>query len=158
MLALGKLAEGDLACEYPPEPPRLVELPTASSIFKIEERRRRPASVVISGIDPSFDSALLDMLHKVQTGQLSAVLADSFKALTRNTEKLCKIIEVALASDAVIVTTNYFIRNGYVSRRTSLRRPEHMASAMRKRLRHPDFTGLCVKHVEAWRKVLGQQG
>jgi hypothetical protein len=70
---------------------------------------------------PQLNCALL----KIQRPELAGLVVDSFKFLTRNLHGLCRVLEFILAADSYFCTINYFITNGYVSRRRSLLRPAH---------------------------------
>ena len=70
---------------------------------------------------PQLNYALLN----VQRQELAGLMVDSFKFLTRNLHGLCRVLEFILAAGGYFCTINYFITNGYVSRRRLLLRPAH---------------------------------
>jgi hypothetical protein len=53
-------------------------------------------SVVLSGIDPSYDQQLVTILNYIKEGDLLYFFADSFKGITRNPDKLFRIIDFVL--------------------------------------------------------------
>ena len=67
--------------------------------------------------------------------------------ITRNPRKLFSVLEFVLASGRAVVTHNYYVRNGYVARRTPLVRPAHDVSDLR--MKFHDTSGLLPGHLEA---------
>jgi hypothetical protein len=61
--------------------------------------------------------------------------AESFKAITRSFEKLLHIMEYVLVNDGPFVTCNYYITNGYTTKRSSLLRAAHTYTESRKILK-----------------------
>ncbi len=80
---------------------------------------------VESGMNPSFSIELLNQLEKIAGEELPVFYSDSFKSLTRHTEKLLKVIEYVLRHNGVFITANFYISNEYVSKRKDLLRPMH---------------------------------
>lgn len=80
---------------------------------------------VQSGIDPKINDQLGKILENICSGQQSFFFSDSFKMITRHPEKLYKIIDSVLSSNAALVTINYYISDGYVSKRANLLKPAH---------------------------------
>lgn len=81
--------------------------------------------IVDSGMNPVFSKELLNQLEKITAEELPIFYSDSFKSLTRHTEKLLKVIEYVLRHNGVFVTANFYITNGYVSKRKDLLKPMH---------------------------------
>jgi len=72
-------------------------------------------------------------------------VTDSFKALTRNIEKLLLVMEYLLQHDVPFVTSNYFITNGYIERRAKLLKAASDATTgIHKNWLNP--AGLCLNH------------
>lgn len=78
-----------------------------------------------SGIDEKFNNSLLSFLNDIKNNKSKIFVTDSFKMITRNFEKLLKIIEFILTHDGIFITCNYLIANDYVSRRTELLKASH---------------------------------
>jgi hypothetical protein len=78
-----------------------------------------------SGMDPSIDE-LSDLLASVAKGEMEFFFTDSFKTITRNPDKLLYIIEFLLSHQKALVTNNFYISPGYVSRRPKLLRPVNL--------------------------------
>lgn len=78
-----------------------------------------------SGIDKTFNPELLKAIKAITTQESKVLYIDSFKAFTRNVEKLLIIIEYILQNDGIFATTNFYLTNGYVSKRKKLQRPMH---------------------------------
>ncbi|MCM3294212.1 hypothetical protein M3661_29435 [Paenibacillus sp. MER 180] len=81
-------------------------------------------TVILSGMDPNIDPHLLNVLKSIQEGT-PFFFTDSFKSITRNPDKLFKVIENVLARNASIVTCNFYLSQEYVSCRGNLLRPGH---------------------------------
>lgn len=81
--------------------------------------------VVLSGIDESFDKRLLQILKRIEKDELNYFYVDSFKMLTRNIKKLLKVMEFLLTHEKCFATSNFYIENGYIEKRTTLRRAAH---------------------------------
>lgn len=69
---------------------------------------------------------------------------DSFKVISRNFERLLRIIQFLLENDCPFVTCNYYISNGYISKRLKLLRPMHSNKDFILKLRNE--TGISDKH------------
>ncbi|MCM3359222.1 hypothetical protein [Psychrobacillus sp. MER TA 171] len=107
---------------------------------------QRENSDIQSGIDPSFSETLLNILKELSYQEFPIFHSDSFKLITRNIEKLFKIIEYILNIDGIIVTNNFFISNTYVSKRKELLKPAHNHSDHLKNLNN--LEGLTKTHLK----------
>jgi hypothetical protein len=108
----------------------------------------RLAAPVLSGMAAEIDAQLVQMLALVRDGLPFAVFG-SFKHCTRNPMKLCRVLEFILGHGGAFVTPNYFISDGYVSRRRALLRPAHFAQDVLGQLR--SLSGISRRHKEALR-------
>ncbi|GAA0387409.1 hypothetical protein [Paenibacillus motobuensis] len=113
--------------EIPSQKPSILINPANISGTKTE---------VQSGIDPTIDSLLQQILNLVIEGKQPFFFCDCFKMISRNPDKLFKILNLVLSSNAPVVTINYYISNGYVARRTNLLRPAHNESDIVLKLRN----------------------
>jgi len=109
---------------------------------------------VSSGIDPAFDSGLLSYLAQVKNKEVDLFFSDSFKAVTRNTQKLLRTIEFVLSNGAAFVTHNYYLAQNYASRRQTLLRPCHYVSEATAKLNNQ--RGLSERHKSALRWIRSQ--
>lgn len=75
--------------------------------------------IVDDGFSFSLDHKLAALLRRCARNQ-DPFLVDSFKACTRNIEKLLIIIEYLLQNETEFVTSNYMLANGYIERRLNL--------------------------------------
>src|SRR6266496_591769 len=82
-------------------------------------------AVVLSGINPLFDSQLVGFLRAVQDGEIDILFADSWKMLTRHPEKLFRILDFVLAYEGSVVTHNYLLTSTLSCARQGLLRPAH---------------------------------
>lgn len=78
-----------------------------------------------SGISDEFNESLIQLLKGIQNKESSFIYVDSFKYLTRNFEKLLKVLEFVLTNDALFITNNYLMTKDYVSRRKEIVRANH---------------------------------
>ena len=83
-----------------------------------------------SGIDPLIGEQTKSALKIIEKKEVEFLFNDCFKSLSRNIDKLFKIIEFTLYHNIAFLTHNYYIGNGYVARRTPLLRPMHMRTEM----------------------------
>ena len=106
---------------------------------------------VMSGMSPIFDTNLLQNLHAIADRHINLFFADSFKMISRNPDKLFKVIDFVLRHNSSFVSCNYFLSNGYVSRRRNLQKPAHLVSEIRYKLHDTD--GLSQKHRTALKNI-----
>lgn len=104
-------------------------------------------TVVLSGMDETIGTKLQLYLDSIRKGELSGFFTDSFKTLSRSSNKLFKVMEFVLEQDSSVVTINYFIRNGYVAKRKHLIRPMHNDSELVKKLGNTNGCVPAHKHV-----------
>lgn len=98
------------------------------------------------GIDQEIG---LDLLRAIQTFieyQIPFITL-SFKFITRNFEKLLRVIQFLLEQNVTLVSCNYYISNGYVARRNKLLRPAHTEKERDVNIRN--VTGLSKRHAKA---------
>ena len=79
-------------------------------------------------------------------------IAESFKSVTRNFEKLLCVMEYLLCNRSAFVTCNYYISNGYVAKRSPILRPGHIDSERRENLKN--LSGIRKTHREVISKAL----
>jgi len=66
---------------------------------------------VFSGIDPRFDQELINQLSVVVQDQApSMFFVSALSRFSRNSDKQLSIIELLLAHNVTILTTNYMLR------------------------------------------------
>lgn len=100
--------------------------------------------VVLDGFASSVDPSLADLLCHLCASENNAFIVDSFKALTRNVEKLFGVTEFLLSRGHVFVTSNFYLENGHVERRVKPLRAGHTTTEMFNNL--SQTTGLGHKH------------
>jgi len=89
------------------------------------DARETLKATVLSGYQPTIDPDLRRILESIQRGEAPCLYTNSFKWLTRNPEKLLRVIELIISWDSTYLTNNYVIRRDYCARRHSLMRPGH---------------------------------
>jgi hypothetical protein len=117
---IARLTEGE--SRYPP----VVAQPPVIDVGRPIPDGWRPdgsRSQVLSGLEPAVEPRLQKILRLVKNQVVSVFFADSFKMITRNPDKLCRVMGFALLHGRPVVTHNYFLANGCVARRDPLLRP-----------------------------------
>lgn len=106
---------------------------------------------ILDGYSTEIDENLKIALHAV-VSENNFFFTESFKTITRNFEKLLHIMEYLLVNDKPFVTCNYYITNGYVTKRSSLLKPAHTYTESLKNFEN--LTGIRKTHREAIQEVL----
>ncbi len=101
-------------------------------------------SKIKNGISNEMDADDLIFLRHIELEEMACVYFDCFKMLSRNVDKVMKFLEFILQKDAVFVTSNYYITNGYIEKRLPILQAAHnFDEANRKFLNHD---GLLQQH------------
>ena len=100
--------------------------------------------VVASGIDPTLDDQLVEVLGMVKRRELDLFFSPSFKNITRNPKKLLSIIECVLQYGGTVLTPNYVLSPTNLARRNPLLRPIHNTSDLRMQITNTE--GLSERH------------
>jgi len=124
---------------------------TTFNIPLAKQNTRKFEDTVMSGMDPTMDDNLLRNLQTIANKDVNLFFVDSFKMLSRNPDKLFKVIDFVLRHGSSFVSFNYFISNGYVSRRRKLLKPAHLAKEVKYKLLKLD--GLEKKHYDALKSI-----
>ncbi len=80
---------------------------------------------VANGISSELAPGLIKLLKGILDKEASMIYVDSFKYLSRNFETNLKVLQFLLTHDAMFLTNNFLIKNGYVSKRKDLIRASH---------------------------------
>lgn len=88
-----------------------------------------PDTVVQSAIATVMNDQLVQILHQVVDGKIP-LFVPSLSRISRNMDVLCYVIELLLAHDAQILTSNYLIRLGDACVRTGKLLPANVVSPM----------------------------
>ncbi len=91
---------------------------------------------VQSGISASFSKGLAEIL---KDNSMTILYIDCLKMLTRNFEKLLKVVEILLENDRIFLTSNYLITNSYVSKRSEIYRASHRESDVMDKMKSNEF-------------------
>jgi hypothetical protein len=83
-------------------------LPDEDELLDVD--RRDDGQVVFDGIDPRFDQVAMHLLKEVVGGDRDLVYVSHLSRLSRNTEKLLRMLEIILAADVPVLTTNMLLR------------------------------------------------
>jgi hypothetical protein len=105
------------------------------------------AIIVKSGIDPTVEYELIEMICRAKM-----IFFDSFKYLTRNIDKLFKVLEFVFRRGSDVITTNYYLSNGYVARRIPIIKPAHRVKEVECNIKN--IEGLTKTHREGLKYVL----
>jgi hypothetical protein len=117
--AVARIPDGGRASWRMPKAPE-PEFPTDEEI--VEAKRNETGHVIASAIDPRFDSVAADFLANVETGQVIAI--HNLSRLSRNIDKMMRMLGIVLACGGEVLTSNMLIRPGEVHvRRGELVKP-----------------------------------
>lgn len=156
---------GELSNRYPIAWNALASLAASSSkVVSFPKIDRTEASCLLEGIDaavcsdPKETAVIFDgyssEIDPALAEQLTYIISDSgalmvgcFKMLTRNIEKLLRVMEFLLTHGSSLVTSNYYIENGYAERRTIILRAAHTPQEVKRQ--SCMIKGLGPKHRQA---------
>lgn len=110
--------------------------------------------VELSGYDENFDNTLVDILKCAYSASGFVFYSASLKMISRNADKLFRVINFLLQNNAIIVTANFYITNGYVEVRRPLIRAAHGTSEINKNL--CNYKGVSAKHLAALKQLAKQ--
>lgn len=119
---------------------------------KTETTEDKMQSVVFDGYSAEIGPGLCQILATLANEKQSALISDSFKFVTRNFEKLIKILEFLLTHNVCFVTPNFYIENGCVEQRTNLLKASHNVSELEKKI--VQTAGLSYKHKTALKQFV----
>lgn len=94
-----------------PDAGELVEAPAASGV---DVPSGKVQAVVFSAIDPRFDQSLYSLLESALEGPGLIVGFSALSRISRNSDKLLRVLEFLLAHKARVLTTNYLLADGEV--------------------------------------------
>jgi len=98
---------------------------------QISSNKRSLSRVVVEdGYATVLNRELKNMLKNVVAAKIPLIV-DGFKTLSRNVDILFFVIEYLLGNELMLVTTNYYISNGYVERRITPLKPGSTVREMR---------------------------
>ncbi len=92
--------------------------------------------VVEDGMNLEINQTLYEMLEMAVTHKDIGFFTDSFKFLSRNFEKVLKCMQYVLERDSKFVTFNYYISNGYISKRQKLLKPAHKVQEIEQKMKN----------------------
>ncbi|MFD9735685.1 hypothetical protein [Umezawaea sp. NPDC059074] len=89
----------------------LPTLPRNEEIVPSQVARTASGGMVFSGINPRFDQELINQLSvAVRDQEPSVLFVSALSRLSRNSDKQLRIIDLLLAHNVTILTTNYLLR------------------------------------------------
>lgn len=118
--------------------------------------RSKAKTTVMSGYAPDIDFGLRQVLELIRDGEVEFFFTSTFKWLTRNPEKLLRVIESLLSWNRSYVTGNYLIGRDYCAKRQPLIRPPHTVAEMNDSLTNE--IGMTERHRHCVRAVRQQLG
>ena len=80
---------------------------------------------ITNGISDELPDGLIKLLKGILDKESSLFYVDSFKYLSRNFELNLKVLQLLITNNAMFLTNNFLITNGYVSRRNNIVRSSH---------------------------------
>jgi hypothetical protein len=142
---LGNSSDREIACTLPMADAEPMVLSTS-------RRAVQQRNVFESGIDPRIDEPLSSLLREIEQGKCELFVSFAFKGITRNPEKLLRVIDHVLRWGGTLLTPNYLLSPTYLARRQPLLRPLHYTSEMEAQVANPH--GLTERHREALASLL----
>lgn len=125
-----------------------IEVKKCSNIFIhcINITKNQDEAVIEDGYNSEIGSDLINAIQ-ISYSQNYPFITLSFKYITRNFNKLLRVIQLLLECNIPLVSSNYYISNGYVARRNKLIRVAHTKKEREVCIRN--ITGLSKKHAKA---------
>ena len=108
-------------------------------------------SVVLSGYDENLDEMLIKILKQAYSDPDFVFFSNSFKMISRNVNKLFRILNFLLQYNAAVVTSNYYITNGYIEIRKPLIKPAHTTTQVYNDLKN--IKGLSARHADVIKQI-----
>lgn len=93
--------------------------------YKDVENIGNVVKTITNGISNELPDALIKLLKGILDKESSLFYVDSFKYLSRNFELNLKVLQLLITNNAMFLTNNFLITNGYVSRRKDIVRSSH---------------------------------
>lgn len=121
------------------------ELKTTTNPIEVKSSSRVLIEIQ-SGMDLNLNHTLSEILTSIKDGKQPFFFSDSFKMITRHPEKLFRVIEEVLKSNAPIVTFNYYISIGYVSKRRPFLKVSHSEKDLKSKFKY--LKGLRKTHLK----------
>lgn len=115
---------------------RKIKLEGNNTKIEIVEKKLKE---VESGITKELSRDLVQILENIIQAQEGILYVDCFKMLTRNFEKLLKVIEVLLENGAYFLTSNYMIGNTYIGKREKIYRAAHTRKEVYEKIKEEGF-------------------
>lgn len=93
--------------------------------YKDVENIGNVVKTITNGISDELPDGLIKLLKGILDKESSLFYVDSFKYLSRNFELNLKVLQFLITNNAMFLTNNFLITNGYVSRRKDIVRSSH---------------------------------
>lgn len=134
-----------------------IEIGKCSNLFinGINMSYENKKSVIEDGYSSEIGFDLIQAILQCMKENIPFI-SNSFKYITRNFEKLLRVIQFLLENDMILVTGNYYISNGYVAKRKKLLRAPHTKEECNLQFRN--LTGLSKRHAKAINDVRRRLG
>ena len=110
-----------------------------------------------SGISEEFNEGLVAQINNIlKDPEPSVFYVDSFKMLTRNFEKLLKVLEILLENGKIFLTSNYLISPSYIGKRVNIYKAAHNNKDVIEKLNNSEFLfGVSKTHLAALKSLIG---
>jgi len=123
--AIMQLANNEYLCKNYTKVPNNNSVKDEIQAFDSDASIDKMNKVILSGYDEILDDTLKSIIKSLLEDKMDFFYVDCFKMLSRNFEKLLKVIEYVLFTEKPFVTINYYIDNGYFERRNTILRANH---------------------------------
>ncbi|ARU62128.1 hypothetical protein CBW65_14820 [Tumebacillus avium] len=108
-------------------------------------------STELPSLEQIADGSLQNDLTQIQNGEISLLFRDSFKMISRDLDQLFAVIEFVLRAGKTVITHNFYLSNGMVSRRNPLLKPAAKPSDIAKKF--DNKKGLVSRHKDSLRLI-----
>lgn len=110
--------------------------------------------VIEDGVSLEFNDQLINTLNQAVTIKKLGMFTDCFKFLTRNYEKVLKIIQYLIENGSSFCTFNYYISNGYIAKRTKLMRASHKVKELNYKFKkNNELSSRHKRCLDLWKEV-----
>lgn len=107
---------------------------------------------LFDGYSPEIDAPLMKILQERFSAPNGTFITGAFKMVSRNPEKLMRVLEYLLTHGGAFVSCNYYLENGHVERRIKPLKAPHTTLEVICNI--SQLKGLGLKHTEALKLYL----
>lgn len=112
------------------------------------------SSVIEDGMTLKFNQQLNYALNQAKDMKELGFFTDCFKFLSRNYEKILRVLQYLIENNTYFCTFDYYISNGYIAKRSNLLKASHNTEDMIiKFKKNNEVTSKHKRSLELWKEV-----